>query len=209
MSNFDYDKIRDMEYDPERGRYVGKDGSEFRVTPYADGTGYKYDYYDSSTYDNTSHNSTHVKSDLNENWARVDNDRENGTQEKSSGSGCYLTTACMIHMQENFDDNCNELMTLRWFRDNFVSKEDIIHYYEVAPIVVEKINASSDSKKIYTWIYENVISKCVDAIKRCDYEFAYNRYKNSVLALEEQFLKQELNKDSVKVLKLKNNKTTL
>lgn len=165
MSNFDYDKIRDMEYDPERGRYVGKDGSEFRVTPYADGTGYKYDYYDSSTYENTSHNSTHVKSDLNENWTRVDNDRENGTQEKSSGSGCYLTTACMIHMQENFADNCNELMTLRWFRDNFVSKEDIIHYYEVAPIVVEKINASSDSKKIYTWIYENVISKCVDAIK--------------------------------------------
>lgn len=130
MSNFDYDKIRDMEYDPERGRYVGKDGSEFRVTPYADGTGYKYDYYDSSTYGNTSHNSTHVNSDLNENWTRVDNDRENGTQEKSSGSGCYLTTACMIHMQENFDDNCNELMTLRWFRDNFVSKEDIIHYYE-------------------------------------------------------------------------------
>lgn len=203
MSNFDYDKIKDMEYDPERGRYVGKDGSEFRVTPYGDGTGYKYDYYDSSTYENTPHNSTHVNSDLNENWSRVDNDRDNGTQEKSSGSGCYLTTACMIHMQENFDDNCNELMTLRWFRDNFVSKKDIMHYYEVAPIVVEKINASSDNKKIYTWIYENVISKCVDAIKRCDYEFAYDRYKNSVLALEEQFLKQELNKDSVKVLKLK------
>lgn len=94
-------------------------------------------------------------------------------------------------------------MTLRWFRDNFVSKEDIMHYYEVAPILVGKINASSDNKKIYTWIYENVISKCVDAIKRCDYEFAYDRYKNSVLALEEQFLKQELNKESVKVLKLK------
>jgi hypothetical protein len=24
MSNFDYDKIKDMEYDPDRGRYVGK-----------------------------------------------------------------------------------------------------------------------------------------------------------------------------------------
>ncbi|MBR6948945.1 MAG: hypothetical protein IKH54_02015 [Bacilli bacterium] len=50
MSDFDYDKIKDMEYDPLRGRYVGKDGSELRVTPFSDGTGYKYDYYESSSY---------------------------------------------------------------------------------------------------------------------------------------------------------------
>lgn len=203
MSNFDYEKIKDMEYDPKRDRYVGKDGSELRVTPYSDGTGYKYDYYSSTTYGNAPHNSTHVKSDLNENWTRVDNDRINGTQKKSSGIGCYLTTACMIHLQEDFDDNCPELMILRWFRDNFVSKEDIMHYYDVAPIIVEQINATSNSEKIYSWIYENVISKCVDAIKRCDYDFAYNRYKNSVLALEEQFLKPKLSKDSVKILKPK------
>lgn len=204
MSSFDYDKIKDMEYDPKRGRYVGKDGSEFRVTPYSDGTGYKYDYYNSTTYGNAPHDSTHVTSDLNENWDRVDNDRSSGNQDKSSGSGCYLTTACMMHLQEDFDDNCSELMTLRWFRDNFVSREDVIHYYDVAPIIVEKINAASDSKKIYSWIYENVISKCVDAIKNHDYDFAYNRYKNSVLVLEEQFLKPELSKDSAKI-KIKTN----
>ena len=39
-----------------------------------------------------------------------------------------------------FDDNCYELSVLRWFRDNFVTKEDIEHYYEVAPIIVEIIN---------------------------------------------------------------------
>ena len=118
MSNFDYDKIKDMEYDVNRKCYVGKNGEEFHVTPYSNGSGYKYDYYDRSPYGNAPHNSTHVKSDLNENWTRTDNDRDNGTQEKSSGSGCYLTTACMQHMKEKFDDNCNELMTLRWFRDN-------------------------------------------------------------------------------------------
>ena len=205
MSNFDYDKIRDMEYDSERGRYVGKDGSKFRVRPYAVGRGYKYDYYDSSTYGNAPHNSTHINVDLNENWTRVDNDRDNGTQEKSSGSGCYLTTACMLHLQEKFDDNCSELMILRWFRDNFVSKQDIMHYYEVAPMIVEQINAISDSKKIYNWIYENIISKCVELIREGNYEFAYNRYKNSVLVLEMYFLKQELNKDFVKILKSKIN----
>lgn len=35
MANFDYDKIKDMEYNSDRGRYVGKDGS-----------GYKYNRYD-------------------------------------------------------------------------------------------------------------------------------------------------------------------
>lgn len=53
---------------------------------------------------------------------------------------CYLTSACMKYLQGNFDDNCYELAVLRWFRDIFVSKEDIEHYYEVVPIIVETIN---------------------------------------------------------------------
>ena len=201
MSNFDYDKIKDMEYDPNRGCYEEKNGEEFRVTPYSDGSGYKYDYYDKSPYGNAPHNSTHVKSDLNENWKRVDNDRDNGTQEKSSGSGCYLTTACMNHLQEKFNDNCTELMILRWFRDNFVDKTDIKHYYNVAPIIVDKINSLPNNKKIYEWIYNNVVNPCVNAIKQKNYEFAYTRYKNSILALEEKFISPELKNSNNKVLK--------
>ena len=203
MSDFDYDKIKDMEYDPLRGRYVGKDGSELRVTPFSDGTGYKYDYYDSSTYGNASHNSTHITSDLNENWERTDNDRDNGTQTHSSGTGCYLTTACMKHMQKKFADNCEELTVLRWFRDNFVSEEDINHYYKTAPIIVDGIDKSEDNKKIYEYIYENVVDVCVKAIKNKDYNFAYNRYKSSILALEEQYARRNLEERLVKVLKLK------
>lgn len=201
MPNFDYDKIKDMEYDPDRGCYVDKDGAEFHVTPYSDGSGYKYDYYDRSPYGNAPHNSTHVKSDLNESWNRTDNDRDNGTQDKSSDSGCYLTTACMIHMQENFDDCCNELMTLRWFRDNFVSKEDIKYYYNIAPIIVDRINFIPDNNKIYDWIYEHVVHPCVIAIQQKNYEAAYNIYKNSVLMLEEQFIEELPKQDSVKTLK--------
>lgn len=201
MSEFDYDKIKEMEYDPDRGCYVGKNGEEFHVSPYSNGSGYKYDYYDRSPYGNAPHNSTHVKSDLNENWSRTDNDRDNGTQDKSSGSGCYLTTACMNHMQENFDDSCNELMTLRWFRDNFVSMDDIKHYYNIAPIIVNRINSVPDNNKIYTWIYEYVVCPCVIAIQQENYEFAYNRYKNSVLALEEQFVKSLPKQELLKTLK--------
>ena len=65
---------------------------------------------------------------------------------------CYLTTACMRHLQDEFDDNCYELTILRWFRDSFVSKEDIEHYYEVAPIIVETINKEEQSGIIYDYL---------------------------------------------------------
>ena len=50
---------------------------------------------------------------------------------ETTDTKCYLTSACMKYFQEKFDDNCYELAVLRWFRDNFVSKEDIEHYYDL------------------------------------------------------------------------------
>lgn len=198
--SFDKDLIKDMEYDPSRDRYVGKDGSELKVTPYSDGTGYKIDHYRQTTYGGTVHDSTHIKTDLNENWEKTENNRSEGTQSKSSGSGCYLTTACMQHYADKFDDNCYELFILRWFRDTLVTKSDIKHYYEIAPAIVEKLNELPDSTQIYNYIYENVISACVNAIKMGDFEFAYNRYKNSILALEAEYVNPILTIGKTKVL---------
>ncbi len=111
----------------------------------------------------------------------------------------------MKHRLEQFDDDCEELTILRWFRDNFVSKEDVEHYYKSAPIVVEAINEQEDSDKLYNHIYNCVVRPCVEAIKKGDYEFAYNRYRSSILMLEEQFAKPKLEKRLVKVLKLRAN----
>lgn len=105
----------------------------------------------------------------------------------------------MRHKLEQFDDNCEELMVLRWFRDNYVSKEDIAHYYKTAPLVVEAINEKENNDELYNYIYDNVVMVCVNAIKTGDYEFAYNRYKSSVLVLEEQFVKPKLEKKLVKL----------
>ena len=102
-----------------------------------------------------------------------------------------------MHYNNYFDDNCEELTILRWFRDKFVSADDISYYYEIAPIVVEGINNNRKSSLIYEFIYHNIVCTCVNAIKNGNYEFAYQRYKNSVLALEEQFVK----KTGSKVLK--------
>lgn len=138
-------------------------------------------------------------------WNTTTHNEEKSDTERSSG-GCYLTSACMQHFQEKFDDNCEELNILRDFRDKFVSKEDVAHYYQTAPIIVEAINNSENNDSIYNYIYKNIVNACVCAIKKGDYEFAYNRYKSSVVALEEQFARPALEQRFVKVLKF-NNKT--
>lgn len=125
-------------------------------------------------------------------------------KDTSSGTGgCYLTSACMKYFQEKFDDNCYELTVLRWFRDNFGSKEDIEHYYEIAPIIVEAINKDEKSSIVYDYIYDNIVDYCVKQIELGNYEEAYNRYKNSTLVLEEQFAKPILVDRTIKTLKFK------
>lgn len=114
-----------------------------------------------------------------------------------------LTSAYMMHMQEKFDDNCEELTILRWFRNNFVSNEDINHYYIIAPIIVDAIDELEDSLGIYKYIYDNVVAVCVHTIKKGEYQLAYERYKSSILILEERFARPKLNNKLVKTLKLK------
>ncbi len=108
----------------------------------------------------------------------------------------------MKHFQNGFDNNCYELTVLRWFRDNFVSKEDIALYYEVAPIIVENIDALDDNEEIYECIYNHIVDVCVKAIENGDYDFAYNRYKSSVLTLNEQFGEKEKEQETSFVKKI-------
>ena len=108
----------------------------------------------------------------------------------------------MRHYVEEFDDNCYELTTLRWFRDTFVSEEDIAHYYEIAPSIVGAINKIPGCEKVYEYIYDNVIAACVKAIEKGDYEFAYNRYKNSILTFEDEYVNPSLETGKSKVLSI-------
>lgn len=118
----------------------------------------------------------------------------------------YITSACIKYLEEKFNDKSYELNILRWFRDNFVSIEDIQHYYEVAPIIVDAINREKHSNIIYDYIYDNIVDYCVKQILIGNYENAYIRYKSSVLALEENFAKLSLINRFVKTLKnTKNN----
>ena len=108
----------------------------------------------------------------------------------------------MRYFQKDFDDNCYELKVLRWFRDNFVTSEDIKHYYAIAPIIVEGISREKNDELIYNYIFDNVVDYCVEQIELGNYSNAYNRYKSSILVFEEHFAKPLLHKEMIKTLKL-------
>lgn len=192
-----YDVDRYDDYSDSNLQYTSyeKSGSVNKYGDNGDG-GHSHDNYKDSSNYNSGGDPDYSRSESN-------NSSNPSTGEVQSNGGCYLTTACMKHMQEEFDDNCEELTILRWFRDKFVSKEDIKHYYKTAPIIVDTIDKLEDNKKIYEYIYENVVDACVKAIKNKDYDFAYNRYKSSILALEEQYARRTLEERLVNVLKLK------
>ena len=172
-----------------------KDDKEIRVKEYSSGNGAKIDLYSPSAKKDP-HDSIHIKVDTEkksfETITKIDGQKETG-----SGS-CYLTSACMRHLQEEFDDDCHELFILRWFRDTFVTKSEINYYYEIAPRIVEQIEQADNCEEIYEYIYKNIIMPCVKAIEFGDFKFAYNRYKSSILCLEEEFVCKE--NENVKTL---------
>ena len=173
---------------------------EIKVSGFSKKPGAKIDVY-SPDARTKPHESIHIKIDTETGKGQIIQKTQGGEKE-ATDTQCYLTTACMQHYAEEFDDNCYELTTLREFRDTFVSEEDIAHYYAVAPGIVEAINKIPGCEKIYNYIYETVIAQCIKAIEQGDYEFAYNRYKNSVLAFEEEYVKPILEKDKSKVLSI-------
>ncbi|MDD2203067.1 MAG: hypothetical protein PHT75_01240 [Bacilli bacterium] len=179
-------------YKHDDGHYSKMTGKDDKVS---------YSIYDKNPSD-SDHKSTHINYDTESGKGSIV-DTTSGEKETTDIT-CFLTTACMKHFKDTFDDNCQELTILRWFRDNFVSQEDIAHYYQTAPVIVLAIDDNPNSEAIYDYIYENVINVCVEAIKNGDYKFAYNRYKNSILSFEETFARKELQNRLVKTLKKSN-----
>lgn len=57
---------------------------------------------------------------------------------------------------------------------------------------------------VYDYIFDNVVYACVTAIENGDYEFAYQRYKNSILIFEQTFARPVLEQRLIKTLKLVN-----
>ena len=110
---------------------------------------------------------------------------------QSSSGGCYLTTACV--RAKGLLDDCDELQTLRHFRDNYMKstpegKCDIEHYYAVAPDIVKKINSLENASNIWKSLYEVLVVPSVAFVQAGKYEEAYTLYKKVALELENKYI---------------------
>jgi hypothetical protein len=98
---------------------------------------------------------------------------------KKDRGGCFITTAVCSSL--NKPDDCDELMTMRWYRDKLKSEDPdmaalISEYYRTAPLVVKKIDNDSDASLVYRQLWEESISKIYHSLKKEEYRDATLRY---------------------------------
>lgn len=94
------------------------------------------------------------------------------TSSGGASGGCYLTTACCEH--KGLPDDCEELTTLRHFRDTHVPEDMVEEYYKFAPGIVEKIK---NNKELLDYVY-SIVKQCVKDVKEGENEKALEGYKN-------------------------------
>lgn len=109
----------------------------------------------------------------------------------SSSGGCYLTSACVN--AKNLPDNCDELTTLRDFRDNWLKAQpcgacEVADYYEFAPKIVDAINALPNAQQIWEALYNELILPCVEMIKGGKMEEAHKAYRSAALKLKSEYV---------------------
>ncbi|MBT3275352.1 MAG: hypothetical protein HN368_19510 [Spirochaetales bacterium] len=104
---------------------------------------------------------------------------------------CFITTAVCERL--DLPDDCEELTTLRNFRDRYLAKrdsmlDDIREYYKIAPLITNEIDKRENAGSIYSEIYQDHIKTAVSAINSNKLEKAYFIYKNMVEQLKNRFL---------------------
>lgn len=112
----------------------------------------------------------------------------------SSGTGtggCFLTTACVEHKQ--MMDDCDELTTLRFLRDNYMKKNDatisLINNYQISgPQIVNAIERCTNKNEIYDYMYLNMITPSVQLVKEGKFIEAVDYYRIFVKALADKYL---------------------
>ncbi len=116
---------------------------------------------------------------------------KSGSGSGSGTEGCYLTSACVT--ARGLSDQCEELQTLRSFRDGYLSEQpggpaEIEQYYATAPKIVEAINQLPDAMEIWNRIYEELVKPCVRMIHENRNVQAYQLYKSYAVQLAHSYL---------------------
>lgn len=109
------------------------------------------------------------------------------TSTKRNSGWCFITTAVCDYLGQQ--DDCYTLSTLRQFRDGWLMHQPegpalVQEYYEIAPVIVERIEASDEKAYIYRGLWEKYLQPCVALIEKEDYLTCMNLYKKMVLELK-------------------------
>jgi hypothetical protein len=102
---------------------------------------------------------------------------------------CFISTAACSAL--GLPDDCDELATLRWYRDAILlpsepGRREVEAYYAVAPSIVEAINRRPDCRRVYEGLYWQYIRTAVDAIRECRHGEAYALFKELVREASQQ-----------------------
>lgn len=123
-----------------------------------------------------------------------DDSCRNYVERGGSSGGCFLTSACC--KAKNLPDNCKELESLRYFRDNILvnmpdGKNMIDFYYAQAPRIVKQIDNSAEPMKMYEEIYLHIKS-ILNKIDEKSYEKAVIEYLCMMYTADINSRKEEL-----------------
>lgn len=124
----------------------------------------------------------------NQGWS---NSSGNWSDSGSSGGGCFLTTACVEH--KGLPDDCVELETLRRYRDRMVQEDEafrskVLEYYRNAPLILQQIEKSGESGRVYEQLYDDMIKPCVELLEQGREEEAKRLYLNGYEQLAAEYL---------------------
>ncbi|MBU1974805.1 MAG: hypothetical protein KKG59_00200 [Nanoarchaeota archaeon] len=120
-------------------------------------------------------------------WKEME--RETMRRGEKMRGGCFLTTACVEH--QGLPDDCNELETLREFRDCILlTNEDgrvmVREYYDLAPEIVKRIKRDPLKEEVFARIFRT-IQIITQMIKLGEHKMATNKYKELVRILQVKY----------------------
>jgi hypothetical protein len=108
--------------------------------------------------------------------------------------GCFITTAVCKTLQK--PDDCDELMKFRYFRDTFMQeteemRSEVIEYYEIAPRICYEIEKHGEefATEKYAMIWETSLKSAFEALDCSDKTRTHKIYKNMVLDLKKEFIR--------------------
>ncbi len=106
---------------------------------------------------------------------------------------CFLSTACVSAL--SLPDDCDELATLRWFRDTHLmtraeGRDLVSEYYRIAPTLCKLISQRQDAEDIYRRLFSDLVQKTVWLIKEAHYELACAHYRHMTYALRRELVCQ-------------------